>query len=321
MTVDESPLESFRRCWTGDCVMSEEDIRLYPDMAFVYALPKINADAQDIKEWAEDNVQIWMRHFRVHFRPAKGKSDKLIRRPLSTSAEDDGESFEDSQDPLYWRNLQPWSIRSYEWCLTHLGKLGKAESIAAILPPAIQLAEDHGLDARAAGTRCLMHLVKIEPALVIRMGLADLILEILKTNLSFHESVELLTSTFDCLELLLNSACTTPPLPGWRRPCYSQEYFDLLDEFMEIVLKDLSVAKPSAENFDILIESLRRIVILEQLGSIRFLSPILTLIDEMAKYTTLQSLQDLYETVKSVCSPRIHCHKDLSTSIEQRLNL
>lgn len=301
--------------------MSEEDIKLYPDMAFVYALPKMNADAPDIREWAEGNVQTWMQHFRVHFRPGNGKVDKPIRRQFSCSAEEDGENFVDAQDSLYWRNLQPWSVRSYEWCLTRLSRLGKAESLAAVLPPAIQLSEDHELDARAAGTRCLMHLVKIEPALVIRMGLADLILEILKTNLSFHESVELLTCTFDCLELLLNSACTTPSLPGWRKPRYSQEYLDLLDEYVEIVLKDLSVAKPSAENFDILIDSLRRIVVLEQLGAIRFLSPILTLIDEIAKYTTSKSLQSLYDTVKSVCAPRIHCHKDLCESIEQKLNL
>lgn len=321
MTVEETPIETFRRCWIEDFDVNEDTLKKYPVLAFVYVLPKMNACPVEVQTWAEENVQSWMQVFRSHFRTSKGKFDTPIRRLRSCTADDDGESFEASQDPLYWRNLQPWSVRSYEWCLTRLVTLGKAELLACVLPPAIQLAEDHELEARVAGTRCLMHLVKIESALVVRMGLADLVLHILKVNLSFHESVDLLRCTFDCLELLVHSACTTPPLPGWRRPRYSPEYFDLLDEFMEVVLKDLALSKPDTENFDVLLDALKRIIIMEQLGSVRYLSSILTLIDELAKYTTTGTLFRLFETTKTVCAPRIRCYKDICTSIEKRLNI
>ena len=190
-----------------------------------------------------------------------------------------------------------------------------------MLPPVIQLAEDHEVDARLVGTRCLRRLVELAPALVVRMGLGDLILQILKVNLAFNDHPALLSETIESLKALLDSACTDPPLPGWRAKRFSPEFFAILDELFSIVLKDLSLCKVESEMFPVLLTACTQMIMLQQLGAVRYLPVLMPTILEISQSMPSEEARDLYLEVLKTCRPRIQRYQVLCTEIEHNLGI
>ncbi len=295
----------------------------YPDMAYVYALSKDPEPDQKIVDWAQTHVQDWMKYFRIHFRPPKGSNEKPIRRDSAAKPEDDSlESMELGEDPLYWRNLQPWSRKAFEFCLLNIRSFERAEVVACVLPPLLQLAEDHEVSARISGLKCLIHLVRLAPALVVRMGLADLVLQILKVNMSFNESAELIKLTADCLNHLFKVA-SNPVLPGWKAKQYSPQYFEILDEFLDIFIHNLSMAKIHDATFRSYIYGIKVLIDLEQLGTVRFLPVLLAALTELVSLIESpdqrNDMSELFEQLKQICAPRIQPYHDICNIIEAKL--
>lgn len=324
MTLDD-PLILFQSHWTTNPrPIDAATLKRYPAYAFIYFYPFASDSnvTDECSMWAQDNFQEWIGHFRAHFKKPEGVAEKTIRRNLEATNADDIESFQIADDPLHWRNMQPWSCQAFEWCLNRISKLEKAEHVACILPPILQMAEDHETFARSVGARCLRRLVLVSPGLVARMGLADLIIQILKINLSFHESSELVAETTSCLEFLITVYCGEKSAPGWRYKKFSSEYFALLDEFMEVIIRDLSLCRVDSPCFPHLLASLNVLIRLQQLGSVRFLSDLLQLIAELASGIGADSkeLYQLFEVIKVVCAPRIAAYKSICDHIQASLS-
>lgn len=302
-------------------VYDAHELEENPAAAFVYALPEMSDPPASVIEWARGHVPEWMQLFRVHFKPSAGGADKPIRRKVGAAAEEGHEAFGAESDPLYWRRLQPWSRDAVQWCLFQIPSITKAEGLAALLPPIIQLAEDHEVDARLVGTRCLRRLVELAPALVVRMGLGDLILQILKVSLAFNDHPGLLSETVESLKALLDSACTDPPLPGWRAKRFSPEYFAILDELFSIVLKDLSLCKVESEMFPVLLTACTQMIVLQQLGAVRYLPVLMPAMLETSQSAPSEEARCLYLEVLKTCRPRIQRYQALCTEIEHNLGM
>ena len=326
MTVDLAT--AFREVWKDPSKPDSLNISEHPDLAFVYVLPKYPTvkGADELIDWAQDHIQDWMRHFRLHFRPSKGSAFPSVRQKAHQKDQDgkslsrnneDQESIEDLEDQLFWRNLQPHSVDAFEFCFTQIGSVGKYEQLACLLPPILQLAEDHEISPRTAGCRCLRRLLELNPKLVVQMGLGELILQILTTNMSFQEYPGLLKESLKCLESLMSFCCGQI---GWKPKPYNGEYLRILDGFLEVVLNDLALVKVSSESFPVLLEMAGKLIEMEALASVRYLPIMIPTLLEISHVYRSDPFKQLFKAVKGACAPRLHRYEPILQQIEKNIS-
>lgn len=291
---------------------------LYSDMAYayVYVLPRLKPERRppSITSWGKGHVREWSLVLRPHFKPPKGACERAPRRHLET-ADPDADSFVPMQDdPINWRNYD-YACDAFEWCFLQIEQFVDQAELTGLLAPMIQLAEDHLPKARLTGVRCLHHTISLASSLLIRMGLADLSLQIFKVNLAFPEHPDLLIATLAGLKALMES--------GWK-PKFSKPYFAALDPFLEILLKDITLCRDEAK-LGVLMAGMREIVELEALGSVRYLPTLIEVIFEIANNVkdagSVEGCRGLFETVGRVCKPRMHRYQQQCDDISRTLFL
>lgn len=309
-------LAYYRQFWNSksDALPDFKDISPEEyDLYYVYILPKLHTDyhPDEIIQWARKNVPVWSKLYRDHFKPPPGKVDPGIRRRLELNGPEE-HAWEAEEDPLHWHRL-PMARESFVTCFLQMDSFANQADFVCLLPPMIQLAEDYQVSARLSGLQCLIHSLRLAPHLVVRMGLGDLCYELLKVNMTFHEETILLQKTIESLELLCRS--------GWKDQ-KSTSYMDALDEFLNILLKDLTLCRDE-NRLPVLLSSLSVLVKLEGLGSIRYLPEFMEVfLDVSGTGTGVESrmaCRDVFESVCIECKPLIHRHKEKCQIIQKRL--
>lgn len=284
------------------------------DLFYVYIYPTLKADQtfDGLIQWARKNVPVWSRLYRDHFKPPPGKVDPGIRRRLDAKGPEE-HAWEAEEDPLHWHRL-PIARESFVTCFLQMNSFTDQADFVCLLPPMIQLAEDYQVQARMNGLQCLIHSLKLAPHLVVRMGLGDLCYELFKINMTFHEEIVLLARTIEALELLGNS--------GWKSRG-TTAYTDAMDEFVNIVLKDLTLCRDETR-LPVLLDSLNALVKLEGLASIRYLPEFLEVFLDVSVTAigpqSRKACQEVFDSVCAECKPLIHRHKDKCQIIQSRLD-
>jgi hypothetical protein len=289
--------------------VSQEEYDLY----YVYVIPKLNADhyPDEIIQWARKNVPIWSKLYRDHFKPPPGKIDPGIRRRLESNGPQE-HAWEAEEDPIHWHRL-PIARESFVTCFLLMDTFTNQADFVCLLPPMIQLSEDYQVPAKMNGLQCVIHSLRIAPDLVVRMGLGDLCYELFKVNMTFHEETILLQRTIEALGLLCRS--------GWKDQS-STAYLDALDEFLDILLKDLTLCRDE-NRLTVLLSSLNVLVKLEGLGSIRYLPEFMEIFLDVSgtavEMESRKACRDVFDSVCIECKPLIHRHKEKWHIIQSRL--
>jgi len=245
--VTESP-EIFLQCWSKH--PSAIDVSMcmkYPAYAFVYYLPFANEEMPEIVEWAQTNVPEWDKLFRNHFIPASKNTNISLRTQVESRGADFGmDAYQSTSKAISWMKLKPWSYQAFEWCIFKIRTFPKTIDVYAPFGVIATMFEDPAIDVRLVGTKCMNHIVRTAPAIVGEMNYSLYLLQLLKINLSFHQSPTLLNETIDCIIYQMDTFYIN----------HESIYSEFFGDFMEIILHDLYQATVKSASFPAIVDAL-----------------------------------------------------------------